>query len=135
VENASNDPDPCTRNAVIHPDFARHFASEWIAAWNAHDLDRILAHYADDFEMASPVIAKIAQEPSGILRGKPAIRSYWAQALASNPDLRFELIDVLCGARSLTLLYRGHRGLSAEVFWFDGDDRVVRAAAHYVNPP
>lgn len=27
------------------------FAHEWIAAWNAHDLERILAHYADDVEL------------------------------------------------------------------------------------
>ena len=24
------------------------FAREWVAAWNAHDLGRILSHYADD---------------------------------------------------------------------------------------
>ncbi len=24
------------------------FAIEWEAAWNAHDLNRILAHYAED---------------------------------------------------------------------------------------
>ena len=30
---------------------ANEFAAEWIEAWNAHDLDRILSHYTDDFEM------------------------------------------------------------------------------------
>jgi len=116
---------------MITAQFAAAFAHEWIAAWNAHDLDRILGHYADDFEMASPVIAEIAQEPSGVLRGKGAIRSYWAQALARHPTLHFELVEALCGAQSVAILYRGHRGLSAEVFWFDGNGRVVRAAAHY----
>ena len=37
-------------------DFAIRFAGEWIAAWNAHDLGRILSHYTEDFEMSSPVI-------------------------------------------------------------------------------
>ena len=46
------------------------FAGEWVAAWNAHDLGRILAHYADDFEMTSPYIATIAGEPSGTLRAR-----------------------------------------------------------------
>ena len=32
-------------------EFARRFAEEWIAAWNAHDLERILAHYTDDFDV------------------------------------------------------------------------------------
>jgi ketosteroid isomerase-like protein len=53
--------------------FAQHFATEWIAAWNAHDLDRVLSHYANDFEMSSPYIVTFAGEPSGTLVGKPAV--------------------------------------------------------------
>ena len=30
--------------AKITREFAEGFAGEWIAAWNAHDLERILAH-------------------------------------------------------------------------------------------
>lgn len=116
---------------LITNDFARHFANEWIAAWNAHDLERILAHYTDDFEMASPVIMQLMHEPSGLLRGKAAIRDYWAQALALRPDLHFELVQAFAGAQSVVISYRGHRGLSAEVFWFDAALKVCRAAAHY----
>jgi ketosteroid isomerase-like protein len=60
--------------------FAENFAKEWIAAWNSHDLDRILEHYEDNFEMSSPIIRTLADEPSGTLRGKAAVRSYWAKA-------------------------------------------------------
>ncbi len=28
---------------------ARGFAEHWIAAWNSHDIDAVLAHYTDDF--------------------------------------------------------------------------------------
>jgi ketosteroid isomerase-like protein len=121
--------------ASISPEFARSFAREWIDAWNSHDLDRILAHYCDDFEMSSPVIVQLMGEPSGRLRGKAAIRAYWSKALARHPALIFELEQVLVGAGSVTIVYRGHRGLSAEVLWFDADGRVRRAAAHYVEPP
>ncbi|HEX5049396.1 MAG TPA: nuclear transport factor 2 family protein, partial [Gammaproteobacteria bacterium] len=41
---------------MITQDFAQTFAHEWIDAWNSHDLDRILSHYADDFVMSSPRI-------------------------------------------------------------------------------
>jgi ketosteroid isomerase-like protein len=116
---------------VISKQFATHFADEWIAAWNAHDLERILAHYRDDFEMASPVIAQLMDEPSGVLRGKDRVRAYWTKALGLLPDLHFELSEVLVGAGSVTILYRGHRGSSAEVFWFDDAGKVSRAAAHY----
>lgn len=111
--------------------FAGRFAAEWIAAWNAHDLDRILAHYDDDFTMSSPRIAEIAGEPSGTLRGKPAVGAYWRTALGRVPDLRFELLTTLVGADSVTLYYRGPRGLAAEVFFFDAGGKVTRAAAHY----
>jgi len=75
-------------------DFAHRFADEWIAAWNSHDLDRILAHYEDDFEMSSPVIRIVAGEPSGKLRGKTAVGAYWSRALQRSPDLHFELVGV-----------------------------------------
>lgn len=112
--------------------FAEHFATDWIASWNAHDLERILSHYADDFEMSSPVIVQIAGEPSGILRGKAAVSAYWEKALGLIPDLQFELLSVLAGINSITLYYKGARGrLAAEVFHFGPDNRVVRAFAHY----
>ena len=47
--------------------FANKFAAEWIAAWNAHDLPRVLSHYTEDFEMSSPKIVQIAGEASGRL--------------------------------------------------------------------
>lgn len=112
--------------------FAEHFAAAGIAAWNSHDLEQILAHYTDDFEMSSPVIAQIAGEPSGKLKGKKAIDTYWARALELQPTLRFELSEVLVGAGSVTLCYLGPRGKSAEVFFFDDEGMVIKAAAHYM---
>ena len=112
--------------------FAEHFALEWIAAWNAHDLDRILSHYADDFEMASPVIRRLGHAADGRLRGKAAVGAYWRAALDATPSLRFELVATLVGADGLTLLYRGATGrLVAEVMTFDADGKVCAASAHY----
>lgn len=113
--------------------FAERFAREWVEAWNAHDLERILSHYEDDFEMSSPVIAKLVGEASGTLRGKSAIRAYWSKALAAAPDLRFELLSVLAGVNSLTVYYKGHRGLAAEVLHFGASGKVSKAFAHYAE--
>ncbi|MFZ5863210.1 MAG: nuclear transport factor 2 family protein [Nitrospirota bacterium] len=119
---------------MIDNTFARHFAEEWIGAWNSHDLSRILSHYAEDFEMSSPVIVAIAGEPSGTLKGKDQVGAYWAKALQLIPDLRFELITTLVGVNSATLYYKGTRGrLAAEVFHFGPDHKVVKAFAHYAN--
>lgn len=112
--------------------FAEHFAAEWIDSWNAHDLERILSHYAEDFEMTSPVIIQVAGEPSGTLKGKAAVGAYWKKALELIPDLKFELLLILTGVSSITLHYRGARGrLAAEVFHFGPDHKVTRAFAHY----
>ena len=117
------------------PESAEGFAAEWVAAWNAHDLERILSHYADDFEMSSPVIVALAGEASGTLRGKAAVRAYWARALGAAPDLRFELLTVLTGVNSIALYYRGHRGLVVEVLQFGPDGKVSKASAHYAERP
>lgn len=116
---------------AIDQHFAEHFAHDWIDSWNSHDLGRILAHYSDDFAMSSPVIVEIAGESTGTLKGRDAVGAYWAKALALLPDLRFELIATLVGVDSITLYYRGARGLAAEVFHFGEDRKVVRAYAHY----
>jgi len=116
---------------MIDKKFAEHFAGDWIASWNSHNLNRILSHYSDQFEMSSPVIIQIVGEPSGRLKGKIAVGAYWAKALQLLPDLRFELITTLIGVDSITLYYKGARGLAAEVFHFGPDRKVVRAYAHY----
>ena len=116
----------------MNREFARHFADEWIAAWNSRDMERVLAHYADDFEMNSPIIVQLAGEPSGRLKGKAAVGAYWAKALALIPELHFELISTLVGVNSITLYYKGAGGrLAAEVFHFGPEGKVVRAFAHY----
>lgn len=117
--------------SVIDETFARHFAQAWVAAWNAHDLDQVLAHYEEDFVFQSPMISVVTGESSGRLQGKAAVRAYWEVALARLPDLNFKLQDMLLGADCLTLYYQGHRGLVAETFFFEDRMKVVRATATY----
>ncbi|HKN87341.1 MAG TPA: nuclear transport factor 2 family protein [Nitrospiraceae bacterium] len=116
---------------MIDRAFSEDFAREWIDSWNSHDLSRILSHYSEDFEMSSPLIIQIAGEPSGMLKGKAAVAAYWKKALQLVPDLRFERLETLVGVNSLTVYYKSARGLSAEVFHFGPDRKVVRAYAHY----
>ena len=116
---------------MITREQADRFAHEWIAAWNSHNLTRILAHYSDDFTMASPHIAVVAQEPTGVLHGKTAVASYWAKALELLPDLQFTLISTFVGADSVAIHYQGVRGPAVEVFFFNQAGLVYKAAAHY----
>ena len=116
---------------MITREFAEHFAKEWIESWNNHDLVRILSHYSNDFTMSSPRIAVVANEPSGVLKGKTAIGEYWRKALDLAPSLRFDLIATYTGADSLALCYNGPRGPAIEVFFFSEQGQVIKAAAHY----
>lgn len=112
--------------------WARAFAEEWIAAWNSHDLDRILTHYADDFEMASPLIIERMKEPSGVLKGKEKVRAYWQKGLSATPPIEFALIDVFVGVDSITIYYRSvARKIAAEVLVFNDRREVVKGIAHY----
>jgi len=111
---------------------ARTLAGEWVDAWNRHDLDAILSHYAEVVEFTSPFVVRLLDSPTGTVRGKAALRDYFARALAAYPDLRFELLQVLAGVDSVTLYYRsvGNR-LAAEVMELDAQGQVVRVLAHY----
>jgi ketosteroid isomerase-like protein len=111
--------------------FARAFAADWIAAWNSGDLEKVFSLYADDFEMRSPLIIERGFSPSGVLRGKDAIRPYWGGGIASaRPPLRFELIDAYPGVDTVAIHFRSvARKYVIEVLEFDAQRRVVRASA------
>jgi ketosteroid isomerase-like protein len=118
---------------MINAGWAREFAAEWIAAWNAHDLERILSHYSDEFEMRSPFIIERMGIPSGTLKGKEAIRPYWEIGLAAKPPLRFELLDVLVGVDTIAIYYRSasRNRTVAEILRFDGRRRIISGAGLY----
>ena len=109
------------------------FAREWIDSWNSHDLDRILSHYTDDFEMTSPLIVEMAGEPSGRLQGKAAVGTYWAHALTAHPGLRFEHLATFAGMGSVALQFRWEGGVATEVFFFTPERKVHRAFAHHAT--
>lgn len=113
--------------------FAEAFAKEWLAAWNSRDLERVLSHYADEFELSSPLIVTFGGEPSGRLKGKAAIRAYWAKCLQAVPDLKLEAIAVLLGVgNSMALHYRSLNGrLAIELLEFGEGGKVVKASALY----
>jgi ketosteroid isomerase-like protein len=106
---------------------------EWIAAWNAHDLDRVLALYTDNFEMSSKHIVGFGFDASGKLRGKSKVREYWAFALAHVPDLHFELIDLYTSPDSLIVFYQNERGGKVcEYLRLDASGKIAQASGNYL---
>ena len=111
---------------------ARAFAESWYRAWNAHDLDAIMAHYSAAIEHSSPFIKRYNGSNDTSLRGAPAVREYFNRALERNPTLRFDPLHVTVGLESVILIYRRMTGdLAAEMFGFDRSGKVVRSISHY----
>lgn len=61
----------------------------WLAAFNAHDLEGLLALYADDCVHLSPKLRVQQPETKGEVRGKAALREWWRGALERLPGLRY----------------------------------------------
>jgi len=118
---------------MITREFAEEFAKHWINAWNAHDLEQVLIHYAGDFEIETPMALKLLPESTGILKGKNNIRTYWKMGLEKHYDLAFKLLDVLIGVNSLAIYYHSNvtRKNTVEVLRFNEERKVYSAIVNY----
>ena len=110
-------------------------ARAWLHAFNAKDLDALLALYADDCVHTSPKIRALHPETGGELRGKVHLRAWWADAFTRLPGLTYEETCVTAGDASVVLEYvrkvPGEAALYvAEVFELDGAGRI-RASRVY----
>ena len=104
------------------------FAEDWEAAWNSHNLDRILAHYSPNVVFRSQKAMRLVGH--GELHGKIALRDYWHRALAAQPDLSFVVVDVLRGHGMMVITYRNQRDvMAAETLRFGSDGLVIEASA------
>src|SRR4051794_13618274 len=117
---------------MLSPTEADHFASRWIAAWNARDLERIVSHYREDVLFSSPFAITHADAEDGVVHTRRTLRRYFERALRAYPELHFELFAVLPGVNSVALHYRSVGGRNAiEVMELDAQRRVHRVTAHY----
>lgn len=115
----------------MRPDDAK-LAERYYAAWNAHDIDAMLALYSNDIEFSSPYIAALGFTPDGVIIGKDILRIYFEKAIERAPKLSFTPEALLVGARGHTLIYRNHRGeRAAEHHQIDAMGLIVRAEATY----
>ena len=112
---------------------AREFVERWVTQWNAHDLDGLLEHFAEDVVFTSPVAARLIAESDGVIRGKAALRAYYAEGLARIPGLHFEVVATYVGVDTLVINYRNQNGgLVNEVLVFDGP-LVVQGHGTYLD--
>jgi len=110
----------------------KNFADDWIQAWNSHDLDAIMSHYAPEVVLISPTAAKLLGDLSGTIQGKQALRSYFQRGLQAFPNLTFELLDVMWGISSVVLYYLNQKGTkTGEFMELDANLKVSKVVANY----
>lgn len=113
-------------------DEAWKLANDWIAAWNAHDLDLILSHYEEGVELTSPVAARLLGTSDGKVFGQKDLRAYFQRGLEAYPHLHFQLDDVLWGLNSVVLYYKNQNGThTAEFLELSAAGKIARVTAHY----
>lgn len=113
-------------------DTAWKFAHEWLEAWNKHDIDLIMKHYADSIQFCSPVVQKVLGEPSGLVIGIDNLREYFTRQLQKFSTLQFQLLDVFTSPQSIVLYYKINRGLlAAEVMLLNDEMKATKVYANY----
>jgi hypothetical protein len=112
--------------------FAQRFASQWLMAWNTHDIEAILTHFSDDVVFTSPLALQLIEGSDGVIRGKADLRTYWTEGLRRSPALHFDIEGLYVGINTIVIHYRNHsRRMVNEVLSFEGP-LVIEGHATYL---
>lgn len=72
----------------MNPEFIQ-IARLWFAAFNAHDLEALLALYQEDAAHFSPKLKARQPETGGWVKGKAALRTWWQDSFNRLPTLQY----------------------------------------------
>src|SRR4051812_11770516 len=134
IETPNSSSACCAMSAALELDFALGFANQWIEAWNSHDLDRVISHYATNIELTSMFVPRLLGIASHTLRGIGMLRLYFSEAFLKFPDLNFVPRQVYTGASSLVIQYESVGGrLAAETMSLNDLGLIARVYAHYCD--
>jgi len=99
-----------------------------IAMWNKHDLDKILEHYAADFELTSPAVKQHLNIEDGTLKSKEKVRQWWSYVLEKVPQMHFEIVEICESVSGTLLVYKSnyHHKIVASLFNFNEEGLIKR---------
>ena len=69
----------------------KNIAHQWFAAFNAHDLEKLLLLYDDNAEHYSPKLKVRQPATQGLIKGKAALRDWWQDAFDRLPTLKYDV--------------------------------------------
>ena len=119
---------------MITHETAGAFTKDWIEAFNSHEIEAILEHYADDVEFYSPFIKLLQFNEEGFIRNKTELKRYFETGLQAYPDLHFQLHNFFTGVDSIVIYYTSVNGrLAAETFQLNKEGKAISVFCHYTN--
>jgi len=83
-------------------------AHQWFEAFNKHDLQMLLDLYDENAEHFSPKLKIRQPETNGLIKGKPALRTWWKDAFERLPTLRYEVITLISDNERVFMEYIRH---------------------------
>lgn len=83
-------------------------AQAWLDAFNAHDVEALVALYAEACTHTSPKIRALHPDTGGKLVGKPALATWWREANARLPGLRYEATAIVADDARVIIEYLRH---------------------------
>ena len=83
-------------------------ARAWLDAFNRHDVDALVALYAEDATHTSPKIRALHPDSGGKLVGKAALAAWWRDANARLPGLRYEPTAIVADDARAIIEYLRH---------------------------
>ena len=107
-----------------------------VAAANRHDLEGMVAEFADDYENTTPI------HPARSFKGSAQVRKNWATIFAGLPDLSLTVHDAAAGPGNKVWMEWSNRGTrpdgsvtsSAGVAILTVRDNRIAAAHFYLEP-
>lgn len=110
-------------------------AQKWFRAFNEHNLENLLALYADDAKHYSPKLKLRQPETNGLVTGKDALRAWWKDAFERLPQLHYNYTTLTANNERVFMEYiRSVPGeedmLVAEVLEIK-DDKIVASRVYH----
>ncbi|BBO02981.1 MULTISPECIES: nuclear transport factor 2 family protein [Bradyrhizobium] len=110
---------------------AERFVAAWCASWCKVDIDAVVAHFAENAQMRSPLALTLTGSP--VVAGIENIRAYWRKAYGhiESADLRILSWSWDNAIARLTVWWQLGDTRASEFMDFDATGRVVRSEAFY----
>lgn len=86
-------------------EFCRDIATQWMDAFNAHDLEKLLSLYAENAVHFSPKLLDRKPETLGLIKGKAALREWWQDAFLRLPTLSYKPVKFIAEADCIFMEY------------------------------